>query len=153
MSSTHKVRARAGFTLIELVVVIAVISALIAVVTPNVFRNVGDAKTTAAAVQLESFVLALEQYRIDTQGYPSTDEGLVALRRAPEGADAAGAWRGPYIRKAVPTDPWGRPWVYRSPGLVNPEGYDLLTLGRDGKEGGLGEDADLTSWGSEEPGQ
>lgn len=138
-------RVSSGFTLLELVVVIAVIGALVAVVAPNVFRNVGDAKTTAARAQVESFVLALEQFRIDTQQYPTTAEGLDALRRQPIGGSAA--WRGPYLRREIPDDPWGRTWIYVSPGHTNTESFDLLTLGRDGKSGGEGEDADITSWG------
>ncbi|MGH2607717.1 MAG: type II secretion system major pseudopilin GspG [Tepidiformaceae bacterium] len=134
---------RAGFTLLELLVVIAVIAILAGLVGPMVFRNVGDAKTSAAKAQLELFGLALDQYRLDNDYYPSTAQGLEALRAAPAGEPAARNWRGPYLRKAVPLDPWGRAYVYRSPGEKNPQGYDLVTLGRDGKAGGEGEDADI----------
>jgi general secretion pathway protein G len=136
-----------GFTLIEMLVVITVIAILASLVTPMVFRNVGDAKVSAARAQVEVFGLALDAYRLDTDYYPSTAQGLEALRRQPAGAPAARNWRGPYLKKVVPLDPYGRPYVYRSPGESNPETYDLLSLGRDGAPGGTGEDADITSWG------
>lgn len=136
-----------GFTLIEMLVVITVIAILASLVTPMVFRNVGDAKVSAARAQVEVFGLALDAYRLDNDYYPSTAQGLEALRRSPPGAPSARNWRGPYLKKAVPLDPYGRPYVYRSPGDSNPDSYDLLTLGRDGTLGGNGEDADVTSWG------
>jgi general secretion pathway protein G len=136
-----------GFTLIEMLVVITVIAILASLVTPMVFRNVGDAKLSAARAQVESLGLALDAYRLDNDFYPSTAQGLEALRRPPSGQPSARNWRGPYLKKAVPLDPYGRPYVYRSPGEANPDSYDLLTLGRDGALGGTGEDADITSWG------
>lgn len=134
---------RRGFTLIELLVVIVVIAVLAGLVGPMVFRNVGDAKLTAAKAQLELFALALEQYRLDNDYYPSTAQGLEALRTAPTGDPPARNWRGPYLRKAVPLDPWGQAYVYRSPGEANPAMFDLLSLGRDGRPGGTGEDGDV----------
>ncbi len=110
-----------GFTLIELLVVITVIAILAGLVAPMVFSHVGDAKMS---------------------------EGLEALRTRPTGEPAARNWRGPYLKKTVPFDPWGRAYVYKSPGDVNPQGYDLLTYGRDGQPGGTNEDADITSWES-----
>ncbi len=132
-----------GFTLIELLVVIVVIAILAGLVGPMVFRNVGDARVTAAKAQLELFELALDQYRLDNDYYPSTAQGLEALRAPPTGEPAARNWRGPYLKKPIPLDPWGRPYVYNAPGVKNPSGYDLLTYGRDGKPGGDGEDADI----------
>ncbi len=137
---------RAGFTLIEILVVIAVIAILASIVTPLVFRNVGDAKTSAARAQVEIFGLALDGYRLDNDYYPSTAQGLAALDRLPDGEPAPRGWRGPYLKKGVPLDPWGRAYGYTSPGQANPESYDLTSLGRDGKAGGNGEDADITSW-------
>ena len=134
-----------GFTLIEMMVVIAIIGALATIVAPTVFRNLGDANVTAARSQLEIIVMALENYRMDTGSYPTTEEGLAALRTRPE--TALTGWRGPYLRKPVPADPWRRPYVYTAPGTHNPESFDLYTLGRDGVIGGTGEDADITSWG------
>jgi general secretion pathway protein G len=135
-----------GFTLIELLVVITVIAILASLVGPMVFRNVGDAKVSAARAQIELFALALDQYRLDNDFYPGTTQGLNALRDRPAGEPQARNWRGPYLRKAIPLDPWGRPYSYKSPGDVNAESYDLLSLGRDGQPGGTGEDADVTSW-------
>jgi general secretion pathway protein G len=138
---------RGGFTLIELIVVIAIIATLAAVVAPAVFRNVGDAKISAAKSQIEVFALALNAYRLDNDVFPTTDQGLAALRALPTTGDLPRNWRGPYLSKIVPLDPWGRPYVYVAPGTINPESYDLYSLGRDGKPGGDGEDADITSWG------
>lgn len=139
-------RRTSGFTLIELLVVITVIAILAGLVGPMVFRNVGDAKVSAARAQIELFALALDQYRLDNDFYPATTQGLAALRERPSGEPQSRNWRGPYLRKAIPLDPWGRPYTYKSPGDVNPESYDLLSLGRDGQPGGTGEDADVTSW-------
>jgi general secretion pathway protein G len=144
-------RRTKGFTLIELLVVITVIAILAGLVGPMVFRNVGDAKVSASRAQIELFALALDQYRLDNDVYPGTTQGLTALRDKPGGEPAARNWRGPYLRKAIPLDPWGRPYSYKSPGEVNAESYDLLSLGRDGQPGGTGEDADVTSWGKGTP--
>jgi general secretion pathway protein G len=137
---------RRGFTLIEILVVITVIAILASLVSPMIFRNVGDAKTTAARAQIEIFALALDAYRLDNDYYPGTSQGLAALQQPPLGEPAARNWRGPYLRKGVPPDPWGGEYLYRSPGDSNPSAYDILSLGRDGRPGGTGEDADLNSW-------
>jgi general secretion pathway protein G len=143
--------SRRGFTLIELLVVIAIIATLAAIVAPSVFRNVGDAKTSAAKSQLEIFALALNSYVLDNGAYPTSDQGLEALRTLPTVAGTDGVrppnWKGPYLSRIVPLDPWGRAYLYLSPGRENPTSFDLYTLGRDGKVGGEGEDADVTSWG------
>ena len=136
----------AGFTLIELLVVIVVITVLATLVAPNVFRHVGSAKEATAKTQLEMLGSAIDAYRLDSDAYPSTEQGLAALRTRSAAGPTPTSWRGPYLRRDVPMDPWGRPYVYRSPGTANPEGYDLLTLGRDGREGGQGEDADILGW-------
>jgi general secretion pathway protein G len=130
-----------------MIVVLAIIGTLALLVAPAVVRNVGDANVTAARSQIETFAVALDAYRLDTGAYPTTQEGLASLRARPLAPSARPGWRGPYLRKAVPRDPWGRPYVYASPGVANPDSYDLYTLGRDGALGGDGEDADVTSWG------
>lgn len=140
---------RAGFTLIEMLVIIAIIGVLAAVVAPEVFRSVGDANASAARQQIEILSTALDGYRLDNHAYPTTEQGLAALRAEPATGEKPRNWRGPYLRRAVPADPWGRPYLYASPGRANPQGFDLYSLGRDGREGGEGEDADATSWGEE----
>jgi general secretion pathway protein G len=153
MTSRQRLAGRGGFTLIEMLVIIAIIAVLAAVVAPEVFKNVGDANAGAARQQIELLGTALDSYRLDNHAYPSTDQGLAALRTEPSTGARPPRWRGPYLRKAIPDDPWGRPYVYVSPGRHDPRGYDLSSLGRDGREGGEGEDADVTSWSADEPGK
>jgi len=136
---------RRGFTLIEIMVVIAVIAILASLVAPNVFRHVGTANETTARAQIEMLGAALDAYRLDNGRYPTTSQGLSALMTPPGGEGGARNWRGPYLRREVPLDPWGSPYVYRSPGESNPSGFDLVSYGADGRPGGEGEDADLTS--------
>ena len=137
---------RHGFTLIELLVVIVVLGVLATLVAPNVFQHVGTAKEAAARSQIELFVAALDAYRLDNGRYPTTEQGLEALRREPLSEPRPRNWRGPYLRKEIPLDPWGNPYVYRSPGIASGMGFDLLSYGADGREGGEGENADITSW-------
>jgi general secretion pathway protein G len=139
-------RHRSGFTLIELLVVIAIIAALAALVAPNVFQQLGRSKVATAASQIALLSAALDTYRLDNDFYPTTEQGLESLRREPLSVPRPRNWNGPYLRKAVPLDPWGRPYVYLSPGENNPESFDLLSFGRDGKPGGTGEDAEIRSW-------
>src|SRR5260370_13929540 len=137
---------RRGFTLIGLRVVITVIGILAGLVAPMVFSHVGDAKQSAARAQIELFGLALEAYRLDNDYYPSTAQGLEALRAPPGGEPQARGWRGPYLKKTLPPHPWGRPYLYKSPGERNPQAYDLLSLGPHGQPGGPREAADITPW-------
>lgn len=136
---------RSGFTLIEILVVIVVIAILATLVAPNIFQHVGAAKDATAKSQIEMLTAALDAYRLDNGHYPSTEQGLNALWEKPT-IDPPTNWRAPYLRKPVPNDPWGRPYVYYFPGQVNPTGFDLLSYGADGKPGGEGEDADIVSW-------
>lgn len=138
-------RRRRGFTLIEILVVIVVIAILATLVAPNVFQHVGTAKSTTARSQIEMIASALDAYRLDTGSYPTTAQGLQALQEIPS-VDPPTNWRGPYLRKAVPLDPWGRAYIYLSPGEVNPTGFDLFSYGADGQLGGEGENADVVSW-------
>lgn len=135
-----------GLTLLEVLVVIVVLAVLASLVAPNVFRHVGAAKETTARSQIEMLGAALDAYRLDNGRYPTSEQGLAALWQAPVIEPRASNWRGPYLRKVVPTDPWGAPYAYRAPGMESGTGYDLLSLGADGKPGGEGEAADITSW-------
>lgn len=136
---------RSGFTLIEILVVIVVIAVLATLVAPNVFQHVGAARDVTARSQIEMLGAALDAYRLDNGFYPSSEQGLEALDRAPGSDPQPGNWRGPYLRKAIPTDPWKHPYQYRSPGENN-RPYDLVSYGADGKEQGEGENADIVSW-------
>ena len=130
-----------GFTLIEMMVVMVIIGLLVALVGPNFIRQGEKAKGKAARAQIEMLGTALDTFRLDVGRYPTTQEGLAALRQRPFGTDR---WDGPYLKKDVPGDPWGRPYYYRSPG----EGghpYDLLSYGADGAPGGDGDNRDITS--------
>lgn len=134
---------RAGLTLIELIVVLIVIGLLAGLVAPQILGRVGEARITTARAQVELLGVALENYRLDNGVYPGTAQGLEALRTRPAGSPEPRNWRGPYIRKPVPVDPWGHPYIYRSPGDKDRNGFDLMSAGRDGKSGGADEDADI----------
>ena len=134
---------RRGFTLVEILVVIVVISLLAALVAPNVFRNVDAAKTAAARSQIEMLSAALDMYRMDNSAYPTGGQGLEALRREPLSEPRPGNWRGPYLRKDVPPDPWGRPYIYQP--LEDVLGFELKTLGSDAKVGGSGDAEDISN--------
>jgi len=138
--------ANGGFTLIEILVVVAVLAVLAALVAPNVFGHLGTAKDAAARSQMEMLGAALDAYRLDNGRYPTTAQGLETLRSEPVVEPRPRNWRGPYLRRAVPLDPWGNPYVFVSPGEANPNGYDLLSYGADGRPGGVGEDSDIFSW-------
>ncbi len=131
----------AGFTLLELLVVIVIIGLLAGYVGPKYFNQLGKSEVKVAKAQIEAFDKALDQYRLDNHHYPSTAQGLAALNTKPANEPK---WGGPYLKKEVPTDPWGNPYQYRQPGEHGE--YDLFSYGRDGKPGGSGEDADITSW-------
>lgn len=127
-----------GFTLLELLVVIVIIGLLAGYVAPRYFSQVGKSEVQVAKAQIESLEKALDQFRLDVRRYPSAEEGLDALVTRPT---SVANWGGPYLKKAVPADPWGRPYVYRVPGEKSE--FQLRSLGRDGKSGGIGEDADI----------
>jgi general secretion pathway protein G len=138
MPGTHGYR---GFTLLELLVVVVIIGLLAGYVAPRYFGQVGKSQVSVAKAQIDALEKALDQYRLDMRGYPSTEQGLNALVAKPVGESN---WSGPYLKKAVPLDPWGNPYVYRTPGQKSE--FDLLSYGRDGRPGGTGEDADITNW-------
>ena len=129
-----------GFTLIELMVVIIIIGLIAALVAPRFFGKVEQSKVKAAQAQIELFGAALDQFRLDVGRYPTTSEGLSVLREK----GGMENWNGPYLKKEVPPDPWGHPYVYTSPGAH--DDYDLVSYGADGTSGGENENQDIVSW-------
>lgn len=130
-----------GFTLVELLVVMVIIGLLAALVAPRFMRQEEKAKVKAAKAQIELLGTALDTLRLDVGRYPTTQEGLGALRSPPGNLPK---WDGPYLKKEVPLDPWGKPYIYRSPGEHG--AYDLFSYGADGAPGGEGDNQDVTSW-------
>ena len=129
-----------GFTLLELLVVVVIIGLLAGFVAPRYFGQVGKSEVNVAKAQLDALEKALDQYRLDTGRYPSAELGLKALVERPSSEPK---WNGPYLRKAIPLDPWGKPYLYRIPGEKGE--FDLLSFGKDGQPGGSGENADITN--------
>lgn len=130
--------ARGAFTLIELLLVLVILTALAAVVVPKFTRRAEQARITAARTDIANLQVQLDIFEVDTGRYPTTEEGLQALLEEPAGVQG---WRGPYITRGMPKDPWGRPYVYKQPGDHNVSSYDLYSYGPDGQEGG-GDDID-----------
>lgn len=137
-----------GFTLIELMVVIVIISILGAIAYPQTMKKIARAKQTAAQTQIEIFAAACDNYFLDNDHYPTSEQGLEALRTEPSLDPKPRNWDGPYLKKNIPQDPWGHAYLYISPGQVNPNSYDIISLGRDGKLGGEAIDTDIVSWKS-----
>ena len=131
----------AGFTLLELLVVIVILGLLAGYVAPRYFAQVGKSEIKVAQAQIEGLGKALDQYRLDTGHYPSTEQGLAALMERPS---SEAKWDGPYLKKALPPDPWGKPYMYRSPGEHGE--FDIYSYGKDGQAGGSGENVDIVSW-------
>ena len=141
-ASSHAGRRQAGFTLVELLVVLVILGLLASVAAPQAMRYLGGARHNAAKLQHQGIATALDLYRLDLGRFPSQEEGLAALVQRPPGQER---WGGPYIRKAEQLqDPWQRPWRYRVPGEHG--AYDLFSLGADDRPGGDGEARDVTSW-------
>jgi general secretion pathway protein G len=130
-----------GFTLVEIMIVIIIIGLIAALVAPRFFGKLSTAKQKAAKMQIEHFGTAVDAFRLDVGRYPTSEEGLKALREKPSGADS---WQGPYLPKEIPLDPWGAPYVYKSPG--EKEEYEIISYGLDKAPGGTGENEDVVSW-------
>lgn len=130
-----------GFTLLELLVVMVIIGLLAGYVGPKYFSQIGKSETKAARAQIDALGKALDQFRLDTGHYPTTEAGLAALVARPSNEPK---WDGPYLTKALPSDPWGNAYVYKNPGEHGD--YDLLSFGKDGQPGGTGDAADVTNW-------
>jgi general secretion pathway protein G len=141
-NSRHAAPAARGFTLLELLVVMVIIGLLAGFVAPRYFAQVGKSQVKVARAQIDALDKALDQFRLDVGRYPTTEEGLQALVAQPNGEQN---WAGPYLKKGVPADPWGRPYVYQLPGSHGGD-FDLMSYGKDGRAGGSGEDADVTNW-------
>lgn len=139
----HPAFSKSGFTLLELLVVVAIIGLLAAYVGPRYFAQIGRSEQAVAKSQIESFSRALQTYRIDVGAYPSAQEGLNALVTRPTQTELANRWHGPYLEKAPPKDPWGRAYIYRL--SASSDDFEVLSYGKDGQPGGTGDAADVSS--------
>jgi general secretion pathway protein G len=141
---TRRVGPHRGFTLLELLVVMVIIGLLASYVAPKFFDQIGKSEIKTTRAQLDALDKALATYRIDTGHFPSSEQGLRALVEHPASEPK---WSGPYLAKALPADPWGHAYVYASPGVAGHD-YELMSLGKDGQQGGVGENADISIWES-----
>jgi general secretion pathway protein G len=138
----HSISRRScGFTLLELLVVMVIIGLLAGYVGPKYFSQVGKSEVKAAMAQIDALEKALDTYRLDTGHYPGTELGLNALMTQPASEPK---WQGPYLKKAIPPDPWGKPYIYKQPGEHGE--FDLFSYGKDGQPGGSGDAVDITNW-------
>lgn len=143
ISKRNRKRSRAGVTLIEMLVVVTIIGLFVALVGPSLFRKADDARITATKSQVANFMTALGAYKLDTGNFPTTEQGLQALRVKP--ADVL-QWNGPYMPQEIPKDQWGHDFIYRFPGEHGNDEPDIVSLGADGQPGGEGYNADIVSW-------
>ena len=141
----RRARDQRGFTLVEMLVVITIIGLIMSLVGPRVLNYLGESKVKAARIQIQSFSSALDLFYLDAGRYPSTSEGLAALVKPAAGL---ATWNGPYVKGGVlPNDPWGKPYIYRSPGERS--AYEIISYGSDGQEGGTGAAADISTASNE----
>jgi len=140
LSRSGSRRRSAAFTLVEMLLVLVILAVLAAIVIPKMSGRSQQAKVTAAASQISAIEMALDSFEVDTGFYPAGNAGLNALVDQPSNAPN---WKGPYLKKGVPADPWGNAYVYTYPGRNNTKGYDLMSMGPDGRAGG---DDDITNW-------
>jgi general secretion pathway protein G len=143
-------RKQGGFTLLELMLVVVIIGLLAAIVAPALIGRSKEAKIQTTKAQIANFETALDTYRLDNDNYPSSQQGLQALRQQPSGDPAATNWKGPYLKKAIPKDPWGNEYTYICPGNVNTDSCDISSAGPDGK---LGTEDDINNYETAEPGK
>jgi general secretion pathway protein G len=141
-STLRRRKSQRGVTLIEMLVVVVIMGLFVGLVGVNLFRRADEAKRTAARTQIDSFMTAVGAYKLDTGNFPTTEQGLLALRVKPDGVMQ---WAGPYLPKDIPTDPWAHAYLYKYPGEHGDE-PDIVSLGADGMEGGEGNNADIVSW-------
>jgi general secretion pathway protein G len=144
-NENRKRRAQAGVTLIEMLVVVTIIGLFAALVVPRMLKRSDIARVTAARAQINAFMTALGTYKLDTGTFPTTEEGLQALREKPTDVNQ---WAGPYLPQEIPNDPWGHPYIYKYPGEHGDE-PDVISYGQDGQPGGEGLNADIVSWKSQ----
>ena len=142
MNASHRrsPHRHSAFTLVEMLLVLVILAVLAAIVIPKFSGRTQQAKITAATSQINSIEMALDAFEVDNGYYPTGASGLGALLDQPNNAPN---WKGPYLKKGVPADPWGNPYLYTYPGKNNPQGYDLMSVGPDGREGG---GDDITNW-------
>jgi general secretion pathway protein G len=138
-----KSRNEQGFTFVEIMVVVIILGVLAAIVLPKFMGRTEEARVSAAESQVGVFATALDAYELDNGKYPTSEQGLGALLKEPTTPPVPLRWKGPYLQKASPKDPWGNDYIYRSPGVQNTRSYDLLSYGPDGRDGG---NDDITNW-------
>ena len=140
MKKAIHLKSNNAFTLVEMLLVLVILAVLAAIVIPKFSGRSQQAKETAAQSQIASMEMALDSYEVDTGGFPKGSNGLSALVQMPSNVTN---WRGPYLKKGIPADPWGNPYVYSYPGKNNPDGYDIMSMGPDGRAGG---GDDINNW-------
>jgi general secretion pathway protein G len=139
--NTMRIKNSKGFTLIEMLVVLSIIALLVSLVGPALFKHLSPAKQSVARAQMDIFMSSLDAFYMDAGRFPTNAEGLEALRTKPA---AVNKWQGPYLKKDLPKDPWGNPYIYKNPGRNG--GFEIVSLGADGAEGGSDENSDINSW-------